>query len=380
MTFRTYAADAPRFVEPANRLLVEGQRTNGVRNPRCEGAAVGSPGTAPTNWSFSASANGITSQVAGIGVENDIPYVDFRFSGTASANYSMFVLPEATTAVVASQGQAWTGSMFVKLVAGTMVGTFNINVADRTSGGGSPGSSSTSYTPTGASLPSQRISHTRTLVDVTTARVSTNIGTTISNGVTADFTIRVGWPQLELGSFASSPILPVVASPAASTRGADLLSASLSSLGISASGVCTVLGTAMIPQNAPSGANQALVQIDDGSDNNRFMLRNFAGGATIVPAQAVAGVTTDGTSAGSMTAGTLFKWGVSIDGAGRMAVSVNGAAVSAVTGGPTGSFTTLRIGNNFSNTAPLFGEIGTVTTIARALSDAELVARVNALT
>ena len=44
-----YGADTPRFTGSAQRLLIEGQRTNSIRNPRCEGAVAGTPGTAPTN-------------------------------------------------------------------------------------------------------------------------------------------------------------------------------------------------------------------------------------------------------------------------------------------------------------------------------------------
>jgi hypothetical protein len=40
-------------------------------------------------------------------------------------------------------------------------------------------------------------------------------------------------PQLELGPAASTPILPPSGSPGASTRGADLVTASLAALGIS---------------------------------------------------------------------------------------------------------------------------------------------------
>lgn len=372
MTWRTYAADVPRFVNPANRLLFEGQRTNSFTNPRCEGATPGTPGTMPTTWSIAA-ALGLTTTVVGVGTEDGINYVDVQFSGTPTSTGTVQI-NHITTNPAAIDGQVWTYSLFSRLVGGSLtnvgnavlalaLGTTNVNV---------------NYTLSSDPLAGQRRAATGTAAGGTTV-ANGRWRCNVTSGLAVDFTVRLGWPQLELGAFASSPILPPVGSPGASTRGADVLTATLSSLGIVANGSCAIWGTAMIPQNAPTGVNQALFQIDDGSDSNRFMLRNVGGGATIVPAQVVSGTTTDGASAGSMTAGTLFRWGATINSAGRMAVSIDGGAVVAVTGGPTSGFTTLRLGNNFSGTAPLFGELGVVNAIARTLSDAELIARVNAL-
>lgn len=372
MTWRTYAADVPRFLNLANRLLIEGQRTNGFTNPRCEGASAGTPGTMPTTWSIGA-ALGLTTSVVGSGSEGGIDYVDVQFTGSPSSTGNLQI-NHITTNPAASDGQVWTYSLFSRLVGGSLTNVGNAILALNLG----TANSSVPYTLSTDPLITQRRSSTATAAGGTTAAIA-RWRCAVTNGLAVDFTVRIGWPQIEQGAFASTPILPPVGSPGASTRGADILSGTLSALGITSNGACTILGTAVIPQNAPTGANQALFQVSDGSDNNRFMLRNVGGGATIVPAQVVGGSTTDGSSAGSMTAGTLFKWGAAINGAGRMAVSIDGAAVVTVTGGPTSGLTTLRLGNNFSGTAGLFGELGTVTSIARALSDAELVARVNAL-
>jgi hypothetical protein len=188
----------------------------------------------------------------------------------------------------------------------------------------------------------------------------------------------VSLAQLELGAFASTPILPPVGAPGASTRGADLITAPLSSRGIPASGACTVLMTAMIPQNAPAGMSQMLMQIDSGGDGNRFGIRNAAGGANVVGFRSTASVLADSTAA-VMTAGTPFRCGLSIDGAGRAAFSFNGGAAVAVTGGPTSGLTTLRLGNAAAGVTALFGEVGTVQILPAVLSDADLAARVAAL-
>jgi hypothetical protein len=201
----------------------------------------------------------------------------------------------------------------------------------------------------------------------------------VLNGAAIDFTLRIAAPQLELAASTSTPILPPVGTPGASTRGADIVTATLASLGIGANGACTILGVAMLPQNAPAGTDQVLVQIGDGSDANRFRLRNAAGGATILAGRVTGGVAVDAASLGSMTAGTPFRVGVSIDGTGRIASCLDGGAVQVATGGPTSGLTTLWVGNNAASTAPMFGEVGVLTVMPLALADAELQARVAAL-
>ncbi len=57
VTRNEFAADIARFNGVARRLLVEGQRTNGIRNPRAEGSTagiLGAGGVMPTNWTLAA--------------------------------------------------------------------------------------------------------------------------------------------------------------------------------------------------------------------------------------------------------------------------------------------------------------------------------------
>ena len=62
-------------------LLIEETSTNEIRNPRCEGAVAGTPGTLPTNWLVVA-GGGVTTEVVGSGTEDGWPYLEFRISGT----------------------------------------------------------------------------------------------------------------------------------------------------------------------------------------------------------------------------------------------------------------------------------------------------------
>src|SRR5690606_3292604 len=106
---------------PALRL--EPQRTNQIRNPRCEGAAVGvvgSGGALPTFWGLTNTA-GLTWDVVATGVENGLPYVDVRLHGTSSQTFAQMRF-EDTTAIAAAPGETWTGSFYARRVGGSMAG------------------------------------------------------------------------------------------------------------------------------------------------------------------------------------------------------------------------------------------------------------------
>jgi hypothetical protein len=62
-----------------------------------------------------------------------------------------------------------------------------------------------------------------------------------------------------------------------------------------------------------------------------------------------------------------------------MAGSLNGAAVVAVTGGPTAGLTTIRIGANVTGGLALFGSMGLLRLLPTALADGDLQAAVAAL-
>jgi hypothetical protein len=90
------------------------------------------------------------------------------------------------------------------------------------------------------------------------------------------------------------------------------------------------------------------------------------------------GSAADAAAAGTMTPGTPFRAGLTHNGAGRAAFSVNGAAAQAVTGAPT-AFTKLHLGNNAAGTAPMFGETLLLRVLPEGLSDSALAAAVAAL-
>ena len=200
-------------------LLVEPAATNSIRNNSMVGASV-SGNALPTNWTES--LNGLVRQSVALGTENGVSYIDIRYSGTASAS-SAAVLFETVTQIVASTGQTWSNSVYLKIIAQP-----NPPVAYRlsmweynTSGTVFGGSFATAVVPTTTSL--QRFTQTRALTGATTDRIRPLFDVSMTSGQSYDFTIRIGYPQMELGSVATS-VIPTT--NAAVTRNADVINLS----------------------------------------------------------------------------------------------------------------------------------------------------------
>ena len=210
-TMQTANNDTPRWdYDPVSLqlrgLLLEDQRTNGIRNSTMQGAIPGSPGTLPTNW-FLGGSPAVTPQVVGTGTENGIPYVDLRFVGTTTA-IQVQVLPETTNIITAANGQAWTNSIYIRLVAGTLNGIGNVQLltAEATAAGALVRTNTgPTVVPTTAPLASQRMVYSVTLTGGgTVGAVYSRITWNVSNGVAIDATFRVGAPQMEQGASAAS--------------------------------------------------------------------------------------------------------------------------------------------------------------------------------
>ena len=183
--------------------------SNMIRNNTMVGAAAGTPGTLPTNWLRSASpTSGISSNIVATGTESGIDYIDIRFSGTASATFGYSINFDSSTAASASPSQSWTLAANVKLSAGALNGAAYQYVISEYSSAPAflRNSFSSAVTPTGAGLSSQRISFTVT-TGASTASVQPTIAVIFTNTLVYDFTLRIGLPQLQMGSEATPAIL-----------------------------------------------------------------------------------------------------------------------------------------------------------------------------
>jgi hypothetical protein len=209
------AANVPRLsymYGSCPALLLEPQRTNSIRNSTMQGAST-SPSTLPTNWTTTAA--GLTQTVVGIGTENGLPYIDVQFSGTATGTNSQIRF-ESQTQIVASNGQTWTSSFWVKEIAAPSPANSLANIlSERDSLGANLATNIQTIT---ISSTLTRNIFTRTNTNASTARINNAINAFVTIGNTYDFTVRIAAPQLELGAYATTWINTT---NAAATRLAD---------------------------------------------------------------------------------------------------------------------------------------------------------------
>jgi hypothetical protein len=320
-------------------VLIESERRNDIRNPRCEGAVAGTPGTAPTNWA-TFPTGGVVFNIVGSGTEAGIPYVDIRLSGTSTTGGAP-VLRADQTYPTAAQNEVWTHSAFVRLVAGSLAGITNLAmfVTEWTAANAFVTQGSTNFTGiTGGALSGGRISHTRTLTGATTGRAGTQIGWTPQISVAIDATFRIGAPQLELGAFASTPILPPAGAPAVSTRNRDVIARTLTASEWDGAGAFFIAEGIVTAQSG----DRALVIFDD-STADRFIRIVIPSASNNVRLDVRAGGVLTSATLGSLTLGQQFRVAVRCVG-GAFQGSLNGAApVSNASAFPTG-ITTVRLG------------------------------------
>ncbi len=394
LVWQSFAANVPRLRGTGRRVGVDGQRTNSLRNPRCEGAAVGvvldasgaaGVGAWPTHWSLVDHTQISTPPIGATGLAWEVVSAawpgggggrQFRVQGTASVTQGVTLTFEPRSSIVQSPPQWWAAAVEAQLVAGSAAGLSSLELAlDRCSNNGQRQGSV--ETPLGAAAtPARRALSTEF---TTSPRVAAGLRLGLVSGNAVDLTLALRWPQLELGEFASTPILPPVASPQATTRGADLATALLSALGIAESGAGTYLWGGVVPQAAPAAVNQTILQINGADDNNRLALRNLAGGASIGLVRVAAGASASAPSLGNMTPGTPFAAGLVLNGAGRAAACIAGGAVQEVTGAPTAGLQQLRLGTTAAGLVAMFGDTGWFEASPAVLTDAALLAAVNAV-
>ncbi len=208
------------FVTGCPALLVEPAATNEIRNNSNTNAVTGTPGTLPTNWTETLA--GLTRSVIALGSENGVQYIDVRLSGTANATEALINF-ESPTQTVASNGQVWTNSCFLKSISAPVPYTgLRLSTVERTSGGVFVASGNSPDLTLTSTL--NRFSFTRTLSGGgTVARVQSRISFGLVSGTAYNFTVRIGYPQMELGSVATS-VIPTTAGTG--SRSADVISVS----------------------------------------------------------------------------------------------------------------------------------------------------------
>jgi hypothetical protein len=186
----------------------------------------------------------------------------------------------------------------------------------------------------------------------------------------------VALAQLELGAFASTPILPPAGSPAASTRGTDTLTAPLAALGIGGNGACTLLMSA----THTAAIQNALLSVSDGTNNNRLTLRTtLAGNAFVLEGRIAATPIAAVTQVGNPVAlGSPWRAALILPGDGSARCVGTAGSTAVLTGGPTSGLSLLRVGSA-EGSFVMFGEVAGLSALPVALSDDDAQSRLASL-
>ena len=226
---RTAGVNEPRFdhdpiTGQSLGLMVEESRTNLVRNNTAQGAVVGTPGTNPTNSYFFIAPSGITREITSIGTENGITYFDVRYYGVSASSGELSWVPQTATNTPITGGQVVSASAYLKVVSGTFANITNLTVRilDYNSGSYLAESSTAVSASSLQSSTLTRYNHTRT-TGASANGVVFSISFNKNSAGPVDITLRIGMPQIEVGSFPTS-VIPNSSISSTVTRSADLAS------------------------------------------------------------------------------------------------------------------------------------------------------------
>jgi len=366
----TAAINTPRFDhDPITRaplgLLIESQRTNGIRNSTGIGSVSGNPGTLPTNWTAATTASGITREIIGTGTEDGVPYIDIRYSGTPTLAIPINIAFEAANFIEAESGQTWTQSLYVTLQTGSFAGTqttLSILGTDGTSGLESFGSTNITSTP--ANLVASRLSLTATLANALTTNVQPRLRISVSNGVPFDITLRIGLSQIELGAFATSVIPTTTAQVTRVADAAVMTGTNFSSWYNQTEG--TIVWNA---DTFSTAAANAVVNINNNSAANRiygyFSSTSAIGIVTVSSSEQVS--FNSGTLSGGPSGTTAFAYSLN-----NFAQATRGVLQTPDGTGLLPTVSQMNIGTSHASVQNLNGHIRTITYYPVRLTNAEL--------
>jgi hypothetical protein len=285
LTLFLHPEGVPRIEYDADRnlkgLLIEPDGQNQIRNGSGTGSTtgvIGSGGALPTNWA-DGGAGGLTREIIGTGTENGVAYIDIKMSGTAIATQSVLYF-EGATQISTADGETWTLSAFIKNVDTTSIyDSANFIYVNYSSTPSFLSTLTEAITPTTDLV---RYESTKTLSGATIANTRPGITFYLTNGNTYDFTVRIGWAQMEESPIATSP-MPTTGSTFTRDRD-DASMTNVSGLIGQKEGTLYV----EVDWRLATGTYQYLLIASDGTTNNRVLIYN-AGGNINMFAQADGG-------------------------------------------------------------------------------------------
>lgn len=329
-------------------VRVEEAATNLVPNPRAEGAVVA--GALPTGWPQI--GGGLTAAVTWIGLLPDgWPGIEFLITGTSTGSTQILHCaggnPPPITA--APSVGVWSARLGIEVLSATGC-TIKHGLNSLNATGGIIGSNSvqgSTITAGTAYARSELIN--RTLTNASTAGATTGIRIDgVTNGVAVSARVRMALPQLFATSILYSPSLPPVASPGASLRAADNLSATDNDLWFSATVGTFALD--FMPGQSAAPSQRGLLALDDGTGDNVVDVSMLAASNTVRLTVVAAGspvvASLDAASATALTRHTLR---LSYGPAGYL-MSLNGAAPVTAAGAVPAGLSAVRVGRRHQGT------------------------------
>jgi len=374
---QTAAIDGPRFdynqttLAPLG-LLIEEARTNSLRNNTMQGAVAGSPGTLPTYWGGIGAGLGTLAQtIVGTGTQNGIEYIDIRYFGTASTT-SFGVQLESSTQIVAAPAQVWSSSLWFAIIGGSTAGINSIvqTIVERNiSGAYLTQINGVDLRSSGSTI--TRSSVVGTLGNALTARVVSAVLFSFTIGGTVDITFRIGLPQMELGSGATSVIKTTATALTRAGEVAQMTGANFTDWFNAAAGtfvanydtVDLVSATVVVGASGSTADNRILLIHNPGA-----IRRAFVATANVTIFNVIGGVL------GSATTGVLGKFAIAYAQANFGACANGGTVAEQLSGNipAPGALVKFNFGTNLTDGQHLNGHICSVAYYPRRLANAEL--------
>ncbi len=338
----------------------EEARTNSIPNNSMVGAIAGSPGTLPTGWSGGGTVNGVTQTVIGTGIIQGINYIDINYAGTPTASgAAAFSL---ATSITASQNQVWTQSAFLALMSGSWSNVSAYFDIEEVPSGASDNKILNGVV-TSSTL--SRIVNIQTLGQSNTTSISYRFLFYYTISQPINFTIRIGWPQLEQGASVTSP---VVTSGTALTRAADVTTMPVTV------GSAYTLFEQGAPQS-PTGysTNQTLLELSNGAGANQFGMFRLSTGISNFY---MSGGSSWNVNGGSLPQNAVANMAASNNGSAQNG-SVNASLVVAGTNSTSIAINQLYLGSSY-NGSQFFNGLATIDAVwlSQAVPNAQLQAMV----
>jgi hypothetical protein len=343
-------ADVPRYNYTdgvLDGLLIERiSTTNGIRNPRMEGAVVGvvgAGGALPTNMSISGA--GFSVEVFGVVTVKGIPMLDVGFTGTGATTGTFNFEVASGCPMVGST--AYTASVHAAMIGGSLTNVTFFHVRVRVDAATAANGAGTDFKTTIGAVPTRYSAGYTTAADATAGRGVQLIWNTSGNAFTR---LLLGAPQFEQGSL-SSVVLPPVGVPAATTRAADLVNLDPTLIDLDKSSLVMRFRIDRGGLNVAAPITERLFVITDGASNNNMLFaETFTAGVfpRVSSRRAAATTIIQASAVGSGAFQTVaVAWGDN-----ESVAAWAGAVPTVVASSPIGPATAFRIGATPPNSNP----------------------------